>query len=355
MKTIVAALCLSLLAFTGTVIAQAPPTAGASPGRVVGISFVGRMVADLDRSIAFYKALGFAQDPQANPAWRKDEITDQMYGLKGVETRMAKMAINSSLSGKTFVVYLREFRGIQRKNLTGYTTWEPGATHFGLIVPDAEKLWAQLKAGGLLKPRSWGGELIAPPGQTKKMLAYLTDPDGLDIEIIDQRPATPAANGNPGRPALLPGVNHVGLVTLDLDKSRAFYEGVMGGKPQSAEAPWLKGDFYDSAVGGHGNILRLFNESFAESAAPDSRMNFELVNYQNRQKPVESYHLYDIGVAYVGFEVDGLEAVLARAKAAGARPISTSGIVTMKSGTRVVFVRDPDVGGFVQLYEHPKK
>ena len=353
MKTIVTAICLSLLVLTGAASAQSAP--GTDKGRVVGISFVGRSVSDLDRSIAFYKAIGYTQDPQANPAWRKDEVTEQIYGVKGVETRMAKMAINSNVSGKTFVVYLREFRGIKRKNLTGYTTWEPGATHFGLIVPDAEKLWAQLKASGLLKARSWGGELIAPPGQTKKMLAYLTDPDGMDIEIIDQRPATPAANGNPGRPALLPGVSHVGLVTLDLDKSRAFYEGVMGAKPVNAEAPWLKGDFYDSAVGGHGNILRLFNESFAEVAAPDSHMNFELVNYQNRQKPVEKYNLYDIGVAYVGFEVEGLEAALARAKAAGAKTISSSGIVTMRSGTRVVFVRDPDVGGFVQLYEHPKK
>ena len=353
MKTIVTAICLSLLVLTGAASAQSAP--GTDKGRVVGISFVGRSVSDLDRSIAFYKAIGYTQDAQANPAWRKDEITEQIYGVKGVETRMAKMAINSNISGKTFVVYLREFRGIKRRNLAGYTTWEPGATHFGLIVPDAEKLWAQLKASGLLKARSWGGELIAPPGQTKKMLAYLTDPDGMDIEIIDQRPATPAANGNPGRPALPPGVSHVGLVTLDLDKSRAFYEGVMGAKPVNAEAPWLKGDFYDSAVGGHGNILRLFNESFPESAAPDSHMNFELVNYQNRQKPVEKYNLYDIGVAYVGFEVDGLEAALARAKAAGAKTISSSGIVTMRSGTRVVFVRDPDVGGFVQLYEHPKK
>jgi catechol 2,3-dioxygenase-like lactoylglutathione lyase family enzyme len=326
---------------------------------VVGIAFVGRMVADLDKSVAFYKALGFTQDPQASSEWRKDEVTAQMYGLKGAETRMAKMAINSNISGKTFVVYLREFRGIQRKKLTGYTTWEPGATHFGLIVPDAEKLWARLKTDGMLNARSWGGELIAPPGQTKKMLAYLTDPDGIDIEIIDQRPAVPAANGNPGRPALPPGVSHVGLVVLDSDKARGFYEGLMGAKLVNPEHPWLKGDFYDSAVGGHGNILRLINESFAEANAPDSRMNFEIVEYQNRKKPFESYSLHDIGVAYVGFEVEGLDAFLARAKAAGAKTVShsrmaNSGIVTMRSGTRVVFMRDPDGGGFVQFYEHPK-
>jgi hypothetical protein len=30
-------------------------------------------------------------------------------------------------------------------------------------------------------------------------------------------------------------------------------------------------------------------------------------------------------------------------------------IVTMRSGTREVMVRDPDVGGFVELFEQPKK
>lgn len=197
-----------------------------------------------------------------------------------------------------------------------------------------------------------GGELIAPPGQTKGMLAYLTDPDGIDIEIIDQRPAVPAQEGRPARPALAPGINHVGLVVLDSDKARAFYEKLFGGQLVNSESPWLKGDFYDSAVGGHGNVLRFFNESFAEAAESASRMNFELVEFQNRKKPVASYTIHDIGTSYVGFEVDGLDAFLARTKALGAKPVSDSGIVAMRSGTRVVIIRDPDVGGFVELYEH---
>jgi catechol 2,3-dioxygenase-like lactoylglutathione lyase family enzyme len=252
-------------------------------------------------------------------------------------------------------VYLRELRGLKRKNMAEHTAWEPGATHFGLVVPDAAATWAQLKASGLLRARSWGGELIVPPGQTKGMLAYMTDPDGLDIEIIDKRPATPAENGRPARPAFAPGVNHVGLITLDAAKARAFYETFLGGQLQGpADPPWVKGDFYDSAVGGHGNVLRFFNESFAQASAPGGRMNLELVDFQNRKKAVESYGITDIGVGYVGFEVEGLDAFLPRVKAAGAKVVS-DGIVTMKSGTREVMVRDPDVGAFVELFEHPKK
>jgi catechol 2,3-dioxygenase-like lactoylglutathione lyase family enzyme len=152
-----------------------------------------------------------------------------------------------------------------------------------------------------------------------------------------------------------PGVSHVGLVVLDSDKARAFYEGLLGGQLQVKEAPWLKGDFYDSAVGGHGNVLRFFNLSFPEASAPNSRMNLELVEFQNRKKPVEPHNITDIGVGYVGFEVQGLDAFLARAIAAGAKPVSSRGIVAMRSGTREVMIRDPDVGGFVLLYEHPTK
>jgi catechol 2,3-dioxygenase-like lactoylglutathione lyase family enzyme len=349
---------IAAAAFASWLVPSAPAlsqTSGSEQGHVVGIAFVGRMVADLDKSVAFYKAIGFSQDPAANPAWRKDEVVEHLYGVKGVETRMAKMFINSESSGQRFVVYLRELRDIKRKNLAGYTAWEPGASHFGLVVPDAQLLWSQLKTNGMLRARSWGGQLIAPPGQTQGVLAYLTDPDGLDIEIINQRPAAPAENGRPVRLAMLPGVNHVGLVVLDSDKARAFYGDLLGGQLQTPEAPWLKGDFYDSAVGGHGNILRLYNHSFAQASAPNSRLNFELVEYQNRKKPVAAYGITDIGVGYVGFEVEGLDAFLARVKAAGAKVVSDSGVVTMRSGTREVMVRDPDVGGFVELVEHPKK
>ena len=323
-------------------------------GKVVGLAFVGRTVGDLDRSVAYYEAIGFKQDPAANSDWRRDEVVEGLYGASGFTTRMAKMYVDNKASGARFVVYLRQLKGLKQKNMSNHTAWEPGATHFGIAVPDARALWGQLQASGHLRARSWGGKLIFPPGQTQGALAYATDPDGLDVEIFDQRPALPPIDGRP-RPALLPGVSHVGVVTLDIAKARGFYEGLLGGQATSKESPWVQGDFYDSATGGHGNILRFCFLSFPEAAAPASRLNFELVEYQNRKKPIEPHNITDIGVAYVGFEVQGLDAFLARAIAAGAKPVSTSGIMTMRSGTREIMVRDPDVGGFVLLYEHPKK
>lgn len=335
--------------------AAAPATAPAKSGNgeVVGIAFVGRMVADLDQAVAFYTAIGFQQDPAADPAWRKDDVVEHLYAAQGFDTRMAKMYVINRDSGQHFVVYLREVRGIERRNLASHAPWRAGSSHFGYVAPDAALLWMQLRSSGELRARSWGDELIAPPGQTQGMLAYMSDPDGLDVELIDQRPAVPAQAGRPARAAFLPGVNHVGLVVLDAQKAQHFYGDLLGGHLVAPESPWMQGDFYDSAVGSHGNVLRFFNEAFPVAGASGVRMNFELVEFQNRREPPAPAHITDIGVGYVGFEVRGLDAFLARAREAGARMVS-DGIVTMRSGTREVMVRDPDVGGFVELFEHPR-
>jgi len=363
------------LAFTAAALAALMPIKGATAppeqGRLVGLAFAGRSVSDLDRSIAFYETLGFKLDPAAPPVWRHEEVFQGIDGIahaKGITTRMAKMYVDEP-SGGRFVIYLRELKGLPRRNLSHHTAWEPGASHFGLVVADAQALWSRLQERHMLHALSWGGQLIAPPGQKKGMIAYITDPDGIDIEIIDQRPASPAVDGRPARPALVPGVNHVGLVVLDSAKARAFYGDLLGGRQVSPEAPWMHGDFYDAAVGGHGNILRFFNESFPAafearlagsdpalvSSTPGSRINLELVEFQNRKKPVVPARITDIGVGYVGFEVEDLDGFLARARAGGARLVS-DGIVTMRGGgTRVAMIRDPDVGGFVELFDHPHK
>ncbi|HTV78100.1 MAG TPA: VOC family protein [Steroidobacteraceae bacterium] len=366
-----AALLLTLAAaLAGAAARQCVADPAPAPrGHLVGLAFAGRSVSDLDRSIAFYEALGFRLDPAAPPTWRRDEVFQHIYGIgsaPGVTTRMAKMYVDQPAGGR-FVVYLRELKGIPRRDLSMHTAWDPGTSHFGLIVADAQSLWSRLAAKGMLHARSWGGKLIAPPGQKHGTIAYITDPDGLDIEINAERPASPATSGAAARPALRPGVDHVGLVVLDWNTARAFYRDALGGQLNGPEPPWLHGDFYDAVVGGHGNVLRVFEASFPaafearlagsepslKSAAPGSRFNFSLIEFQNRKAPVAPARITDIGVGYVGFEVQGLEGFLANAKAAGATMVS-DGIVTLRGGgTRVAMIRDPDVGGFIELFDHP--
>jgi len=100
--------------------------------------------------------------------------------------------------------------------------------------------------------------------------------------------------------------------------------------------------------------MRVFDESFPEASARAARLNFALIEFQNRKQTVATSNITDIGVGYVGFEVEGLDALSKRAEAEGARVVSEPGIVSMGDGTRAVMIRDPDVGGFVELFEKPK-
>jgi catechol 2,3-dioxygenase-like lactoylglutathione lyase family enzyme len=327
------------------------PDTPASQGALLG--FVGRMVKDLDRSVAFYKMIGFTQDASVKAQWRADPVIAGLYGAKGITTRAAKMYVVDADSDQQFVVYLREVKGIKRTDQSEHSAWEPGATHFGLVVDDADQIWGNLRTAGLLRARSWGGKLIPLPGQTKGMLAYMTDPDGLDIELINRRPAAPAQNGRPAQAAFLPGVSHVGVVILDADKCKAFYSGTLGGIWPQTPSPWMQGDFTDSAVGGHGNVLRFFNVSFPQEIAPTQRMNLELVEFQNRKTPVRHSRITDSGIGYIGMRMPNLDSVLPQVLAAGAILVSNAGIVTLQDGTRAVMVHDPDTGVFLELFDQP--
>src|SRR5580704_13502727 len=164
-------ICLGVtsLLINRTAFAERHETAAApsTDGKVLGIAYVGRMVADLDKSIPFYEAIGLARDPSVDSSSRRDEALNHLFGIKGARFRTAKLTVNSNILGKPFTVYLHELQGIKRINVGGYPPWEPGASHFGLVVPNAALVWSQLKASGMLRARSWGGELIPFPGETK--------------------------------------------------------------------------------------------------------------------------------------------------------------------------------------------
>lgn len=181
---------------------------------------------------------------------------------------------------------------------------------------------------------------MQPAGQTSGQLAYIADPDGLDVEVIDQNADTK------------PGISHFGIVIADIEKAKAFYVDLLGGAMPPEEPQWLQGDFFDSVVGGNGGIVRLFFLTFPEAVAPDSRLNFELIDYQNRKQPIDGFAITDIGIHYNGFQVPDIEAYLARALALGATQVSKS-IVAQPDGAREVMLRDPDTGAFVLFRQQP--
>jgi catechol 2,3-dioxygenase-like lactoylglutathione lyase family enzyme len=323
-------------------------------GHVSKLAFVSVRVSNLERSIKYYKALGFKVLGDANPPWTSDEYANRLYNTPGARCRTATLSIASTNSGKPFAFYLREFRGRERGKRVDFPARNPSSCHIGVMVSEADALWEQLKSEGLLRALSWDAKLVRMPGQTSGGIAYVMDPDGFNIELVGLSPKPAAAGGGPAPDRS--SLHHLGLAVLNSAQSRSFYGSMLGAKFPDALPQWLSGDMYDAAVGGHGYVIRLINGAFPEASAPQTKMNFELVEYQKPSKPeVADYGYADVAVSCVGFETDGLDALYAQLKAAGVKTWSEGGIVQRSDKTRAVVVRDPDVGAFVELFEKPKK
>ena len=325
-----------------------PESEMADSGKVLGIAFETVQVSSLDRSIEYYRTLGFTLENQTDPTWTEDEAANRLYKTPGAASRTATLTIASTSSEHPFTLYLREYRNIERDGRIDFPARHQSSPHFGLIVPEADALWEQMSSAGILRPLSWEGKLIRMPGQTSGGIAYIRDPDGFNVEIVGMRQEPSESDATQSRPTF----HHLGHVVMNSDKAIAFYGDLLGGEFPETYPEWVGGDNYDAVVGGRGYIIRLINGNFAHAEAPQASLPLELVEYQKPSlNAVEDYAYADIAVSCMGFQVEGLDAVYARLKQAGIETWSEGGIVEMKDGSRAVVVRDPDIGAFIELFE----
>jgi len=338
--------------------AGSPNAAPASDdGKVLGMAFDGHQVSNLDNSIKFYEVLDFKVSSKTD--WKVDKIANALGGTKGAMSRTAVVAMQSSVSDKPFNLILREYKGIDRKDWSKLTSADLGAGHMDLtVMDDCNPTMDKLKAVNLLKVPQMNMPGGAPPPNGPRRFVFVQDPDGWFIELFAKMAPAPGAppeapkvsnstatQANIERLGKQAGFNHIGLNVIDPAKALAFYQGVLGGDyPALDPAP---------AAGGAAPRMTMLNGWFPQ-ATTTGNVRLELLGSpQNRNKPAPDQHFADIGVNYVGFQVTNIDAVYAKAKAAGAKTVSDGVIVKVGDG-RAVMLQDPDVGGFVELWE-PKK
>lgn len=135
-----------------------------------------------------------------------------------------------------------------------------------------------------------------------------------------------------------PTAHHFAVTVGDLDESVAFYRDVLGLDVLTRFA--VGGDAFATGVGVEGA-----RAEFAHMDAGDARV--ELVEYTPEGDAVEADRLNQPGATHLGLEVEDLDAVY------DALPEDTETIAepqTTESGTKILFVSDPD-GTLVELLE----
>jgi len=357
---ILAAVCLVVaVASVGLTRSAAHASNGADAGNtmVLGMAFDGHQVSNLDQSIKFYELLDF--HVQGKPGdWKVDKVANELGGTPGAQSRTVVMLTQSSVSDKPFPLILREYRGVDRKDWSQLDSAALGAGHMDLTVMDDCNIpMDKIKAAGLLRipqmnlPGGGGG------ANGPRRFAFILDPDGWFIELFAK--PTPAPGAPPQPPKVSnssatmqnierlgkqTGFNHIGLNVIDPVKALAFYQGILGGDYPPIPPP---------GPDGAPPRMVMLNGWFPQ-ATTDQNVRLELLaSPQNRDKQPPGQHFADINVNYVGFQVTDIDAIYAKAKAAGATTVSTGGIAKVKDG-RAVMLQDPDVGGFVELWEASK-
>jgi catechol 2,3-dioxygenase-like lactoylglutathione lyase family enzyme len=152
---------------------------------VRGIDHIGITVGDIDQALDFYQRL-----LEIRLIGRGEDDSPQLEtitGLAGARIRYAELDL-----GGGQILELLEYLEPDGRPLD-QRPCDPGASHLALAVDDVDGVWERLAESGVpvnSPPIEPGGYDEAWKGAR---CAYLSDPDGRTVELIERRPPAAAS------------------------------------------------------------------------------------------------------------------------------------------------------------------
>jgi len=137
---------------------------------IKGVHHTGINTADLDRTVAFYRKVGFEIVHEGG--WENNPLVDESIGLTGSAARVAMLR-----AAGTFLEFF-EYRAPAARDTQPLRPCDRGFTHICLEVEDIEAEHDRLTAAGLTFFRR-----PADVGAIK--MVYGKDPDGNLVEILE--------------------------------------------------------------------------------------------------------------------------------------------------------------------------
>jgi predicted enzyme related to lactoylglutathione lyase len=337
--------CLLVASATIVVAAgQAPTPPGAAAPLVLGSgNFFSPIVADLEKSAAFYRdGLGFAVTGQPSDAANNAPLR-HMFGVPDAQLRWA-IARPAFMRGGVEIV---EVKNIASHALTR-NVQDPGAVTLVLAVRDIDGVVTHLsKLGGSIVTPT-GGPLDVTLGGAPARAALVKTPDGHFLQLV-QRPNGSADAGNAETPVTEVRVR---LTVDNVDRAISLYRDDLGLQQQSV------GSFTgDRAVlqmlGLRGGAYRQ-----AITQVPSTRLFVQFIEFKDVERRTISGGIQDPGSTRIQLQVRDLDAAMKAVVRAGGKVVSTGGMPVQlpagRGGTiKAAVVRDPD-NLFLVLIEAPQ-
>src|SRR5215471_2399659 len=300
----------------------------APPGDITGVGNFSHIVADMDKSLTFYRdvlgleLVGPVRPFDANPAIIK------LINVPGAQSRYVTLRVPGSEMG----VEIIDYKGIERQPAQPRFQ-DPGAANLIVRFRNLDPVVARLKNSGA-RILSAGG---APAAVRGSRIVFIQDSDGFVCELTG--PATPHAEG---------GSNVIGggfeVTVNDLDKTLPYYR-ALGFDPIVPSQ--FNGDklMMDTA----GTPGAQFRQSRAVISGTSAFIGF--IEFRGvERKPLQA-RVQDPGSPILQLYASDLNVLLPKLKAAGFAVISEGGQpVEFGANARIVVVRDPN-NLFLELIE----
>lgn len=228
-RSLLIELCLTTAAalFLVSLLPAGMPRVKASANRpdangvqVSAVGTVAMTVSDLPRSLDFYlKVLPFVPVSDVEQSGREFELQTGVFGARA-------RTVTLRLGRET--IALRQFltpRG--RPFPDDFRPNDAAFQHVAIIVSDMRRAYDHLRAHNVVHGSS-GPQRLPDwnPNAGGIKAFYFRDPDGHFLEILQ----FPEGKGSPHwqrRDALFLGIDHTAIVSMDTDRSLAFYRDVM--------------------------------------------------------------------------------------------------------------------------------
>jgi catechol 2,3-dioxygenase-like lactoylglutathione lyase family enzyme len=326
----------ALLALSGALCGQTPATGAI----VVGFQNMIHTVADVDKSVAFYRdAFGMEVVGNGPPKTAvENPRIQQLTNTKGAKFRNASVKV----PGASFNIEFTEFTGIDRNpGVSGMR--DPGNSMLNLRVRDIDAILPVLKKAGDTVITT-GGQVLErknPNNNTSNRAIFLRDPDGFVMELEQFYPEQPSTA--PAGSKVLTG--SVAMTASDADKTAAFWKlfgvDVKLGKPGPGNPTSMA-------------LSATENATFRGNAAtiPATMERWTIFEFTGIDRTPFQRRIQDPGAPAISLRVADLDQAMKVVKA-NRIPVVTAGGEPLKRPDGPggnVFIRDPD-GFLIELIQ----
>jgi catechol 2,3-dioxygenase-like lactoylglutathione lyase family enzyme len=328
---------LVLVVWTGTRTAEA-----AKAPAVTAVGTIGMTVADLDRSIAYYReVLGFSVAGQGEAS---GAAVEQLEGVFGAHVRSARLQLGSEA-----IVLTQYLAPRGRPVPADMRSNDRAFQHIAIVVADMERAYKHLREHAV---RHISNEPQTLPAWNKNAggikAFYFADPDDHALEVIWfppgkgdprwQRPRGPSS-------ALFLGIDHTAISVADTARSLRLFRDALGFKVAGeSENYGTEQEHLNAVFGAHLRITGL-----RASAGP----GIELLEYlapRDGRPATPDLHANDLAHWQTVLVTSGVASAIGAAAMAGGVSVSATPVDVDEPVAgihRAALVRDPDGHGLL--------